>query len=141
MEQELNQIQNEILKALEQHPDKALCTEAFIVKTIRENATIDGKKKAGLSLLDVEKVVEVLESKGVFYSIHINSANDILVKKDSETKLTDADSKHRRLASEKSMSVLSNKDLSQTKKSKGKPKIKPNRTVSKKLNVNDYSLD
>lgn len=141
MEQELNQIQNEILKALEQHPDKALCTEAFIVKTIRENAKIDGKKKAGLSLLDVEKVVEVLGSKGAFYSVHINSANDILVKKDSETKLTDADSKHRRLASEKSMSVLSNKDLSQTKKSKGKPKSKPNRTVSKKLNVNDYSLE
>ena len=102
---------------------------------------IEGKNKAGLSLMDIEKVVEVLGNKGAFYSVHINSANDILVKKDSETKLTDADSKHRRLASEKSMSVLSNKDLSQTKKSKGKPKNKPNRTESKKLNVNDYSLD
>lgn len=139
MEQEMNQVQKEILKAMELHPDKALCTEAFIVKTIRENAKIDGKNKAGLSLLDVEKVVEVLESKGVFYSIHINSANDILVKKDSETKLTDADSKHRRLASEKSMSVLSSKDFSQTKKSKGKPKFK--RTESKKLNVNDFAID
>lgn len=139
MEQEMNQVQKEILKAMELHPDKALCTEAFIVKTIRENAKIDGKNKAGLSLLDVEKVVEVLESKGAFYSIHINSANDILVKKDSETKLTDADSKHRRLASEKSMSVLSSKDFSQTKKSKGKPKFK--RTESKKLNVNDFAID
>ncbi|MDO4507388.1 MAG: hypothetical protein Q4B64_10635 [Spirochaetales bacterium] len=139
MEQELNQIQNEILKALEQHPDKALCTEAFIAKTIRDNTKIEGKNKAGLSLMDIEKVVEVLGSKGAFYSVHINSANDILVKKDSETKLTDADSKHRRLASEKSMSVLSNKDLSQTKKSKGKPKFK--RTESKKLNVNDFAID
>lgn len=141
MEQELNQIQNEILKALEQHAEKSLCTEAFIAKTIRDNIKIEGKNKAGLSLMDIEKVVEVLGNKGAFYSVHINSANDILVKKDSETKLTDADSKHRRLASEKSMSVLSNKDLSQTKKSKGKPKNKPNRTESKKLNVNDYSLD
>lgn len=141
MEQELNQIQNEILKALEQHAEKSLCTEAFIAKTIRDNIKIEGKNKAGLSLMDIEKVVEVLGNKGAFYSVHINSANDILVKKDSETKLTDADSKHRRLASEKSMSVLSNKDLSQTKKSKGKPKNKPNRTESKKLNVNDYFLD
>lgn len=141
MEQELNQIQKEILKALEQHAEKSLCTEAFIAKTIRDNIKIEGKNKAGLSLMDIEKVVEVLGNKGAFYSVHINSANDILVKKDSETKLTDADSKHRRLASEKSMSVLSNKDLSQTKKSKGKPKNKPNRTESKKLNVNDYSLD
>ena len=141
MEQELNQIQKEILKALEQHAEKSLCTEAFIAKTVRDNIKIEGKNKAGLSLMDIEKVVEVLGNKGTFYSVHINSANDILVKKDSETKLTDADSKHRRLASEKSMSVLSNKDLSQTKKSKGKPKNKPNRTESKKLNVNDYSLD
>ena len=141
MEQELNQIQKEILKALEQHAEKSLCTEAFIAKTIRDNIKIEGKNKAGLSLMDIEKVVEVLGNKGAFYSVHINSANDILVKKDSETKLTDADSKHRRLASEKSMSVLSNKDLSQTKKSKGKPKNKPNRTESKKLNVNDYFLD
>lgn len=141
MEQELNQIQKEILKALEQHAEKSLCTEAFIAKTVRDNIKIEGKNKAGLSLMDIEKVVEVLGNKGAFYSVHINSANDILVKKDSETKLTDADSKHRRLASEKSMSVLSNKDLSQTKKSKGKPKNKPNRTESKKLNVNDYFLD
>lgn len=141
MEQELNQIQKEILKALEQHREKSLCTEAFIAKTIRDNIKIEGKNKAGLSLMDIEKVVEVLGNKGAFYSVHINSANDILVKKDSETKLADTDSKHRRLASEKSMSVLSNKDLSQTKKSKGKPKNKPNRTESKKLNVNDYSLD
>lgn len=141
MEQELNQIQKEILKAMKQHGEKSLCTEAFIAKTVRDNIKIEGKNKAGLSLMDIEKVVEVLGNKGAFYSVHINSANDILVKKDSETKLTDADSKHRRLASEKSMSVLSNKDLSQTKKSKGKPKNKPNRTESKKLNVNDYSLD
>lgn len=141
MEQELNKIQKEILKAMEQHAEKSLCTEAFIAKTIRDNIKIEGKNKAGLSLMDIEKVVEVLGNKGAFYSVHINSANDILVKKDSETKLADADSKHRRLASEKSMSVLSNKDLSQTKKSKGKPKNKPNRTESKKLNVNDYFLD
>lgn len=139
MEQELNQIQNEILKAMEQHSGKALCTEAIIAKKIRDNNCIDGKQKAGLALQDVEKVVAVLESKGVYYSIHLNSANDILFKKDTETKYLEQDAKHRRQASEKSMSVLSNGDLSSKKKSKDKPKQK--RTESKKLNINNYDFD
>lgn len=139
MEQELNQIQNEILKAMEQHSGKVLCTEAIIAKKIRDNNCIDGKQKAGLALQDVEKVVAVLESKGVYYSIHLNSANDILFKKDTETKYLEQDAKHRRQASEKSMSVLSNGDLSSKKKSKDKPKQK--RTESKKLNINNYDFD
>lgn len=139
MEQELNQIQNEILKAMEQHSGKVLSTEAIIAKKIRDNNCIDGKQKAGLALQDVEKVVAVLESKGVYYSIHLNSANDILFKKDTETKYLEQDAKHRRQASEKSMSVLSNGDLSSKKKSKDKPKQK--RTESKKLNINNYDFD
>lgn len=139
MEQELNQIQNEILKAIEQHSAKALCTEAIIAKKVRDNNSIDGKQKAGLAVADVEKVVAVLESKNLFYSVHLNSANDILLKKDTETKYLDQDAKHRRLASEKSMSVLSNGDLSSKKKNKDKPKQK--RTESKKLNINNYDFD
>ena len=37
MEQELNKIQKEILKAMEQHGEKSLCTEAFIAKTDRKS--------------------------------------------------------------------------------------------------------
>lgn len=136
MEQGLNQIQNEILKAIEHHSGKALCTEAIIAKRIRDNANIEGKQKAGLAIQDVEKAVAALETKGLFYSIHLNSANDILLKKEDEIKYLDPDAKRRRLAAEKSMSVLSNGDFSLKKSNKGK--TKHNRTESKKLNINDY---
>ncbi len=46
MEQGLNQIQNEILKAIEHQFWKALCTEAIIAKRIRDNANIEGKQKS-----------------------------------------------------------------------------------------------
>lgn len=143
MGQKLSQIQNEILKTLEQHNGKALCTEAIIAKKIRDNNDISGKQKAGLAIADIEKVVEVLEEKNVSYSIHLNSANDILLKKDEVTKYLDSDAKRRRLSAEKSMSVLSNGDLSSKNKGKEKTKGKPkhNRTESKKLNVNDYDFD
>ena len=78
MEQGLNQIQNGILKAIEHQSGKALCTEAIIAKRIRDNANIEGKQKAGLAIQDVEKAVAALETKGLFYSIHLNSVNDIL---------------------------------------------------------------
>lgn len=138
-ENELNQIEKEILKAMEQHREKALCTEAVIAKKIRDNNKIEGKQKAGLSMFDVEKVVEVLEEKNVFYSVHLNSANDILLKKDSEAKYLDQDARHRRLAREKSMSILSSGDLKPGKNKKAKPKN--NRTETKKLNINNYDFE
>lgn len=136
---DLTPIQAEILKALEQHSEKALCTEAIIAKKIRDNVKIDGKQKAGLSMFDVEKAVAVLEGRNVFYSVHLNSANDILIKKDSETKYLDQDARHRRLACEKSMSILSSGDLKSGKNKKAKPKS--HRTETKKLNINNYDFD
>lgn len=138
-EQNLNQIQAEIFKAIEQHSGKALLTEAIIAKKIRDNAKIDGKQKAGLSVADVEKVVVELKDSGLFYAVHLNSANDLLLKKAEETKLLELDAKHRRLACEKSMSILSNGDLGSKKNSKDKPRQK--RTESRKLNINDYDFD
>lgn len=101
MEQGLNQIQNEILKAIEHQSGKALCKEAIIAKRIRDNANIEGKQKAGLAIQDVEKAVAALETKGLFYSIHLNSANDILLKKEDEIKYLDPDAKRRRLGAKK----------------------------------------
>lgn len=138
-EQDLNQIQTEIFRAIEQHAGKALLTEAIIAKKIRDNAKIDGKQKAGLAVSDVEKVVVALSDKGMFYAVHLNSANDLLLKKAEETKQLELDAKHRRLAAEKSMSILSNGDLGSKKKTKDKPKQK--RTESKKLNINNYDFD
>lgn len=101
MEQGLNQIQNEILKAIEHQSGKALCTEAIIAKRIRDNANIEGKQKAGLAIQDVEKAVAALETKELFYSINLNSANDIPLKKEDEIKYLDPDAKRRRLGAKK----------------------------------------
>lgn len=138
---ELNLIQVEILKALEQHSEKALCTEAIIAKKIRDNLHLDGKNKAGLSMNDVEQALAALSVKDLFYSIHLNSANDLLLKKDSKTKYLDQDARRRRLACEKSMVILSNGDVAKNKNNKQKAKKKINRTETRKLNINNYDFD
>ena len=46
-----------------------------------------------------------LEEKQIFYSIHINSVNEILLKKESESRELDIEAKRRRQSSEKSMSI------------------------------------
>lgn len=77
-----NPIQNEILKAFEQLGERAMFTETVVAKKIRENAGISGKAKAILGMNDIEKVVEFLgENRSVHYSLHLNSVNDILIKK------------------------------------------------------------
>ena len=68
---------------------------------IRDNANIEGKQKAGLAIQDVEKAVAALETKGLFYSIHLNSANDIPLKKEDEIKYLDLDAKRRWLGAKK----------------------------------------
>lgn len=137
----LNPIQKEIQKAIEMHKEKALCTEAIIAKKIRDNLHLDGKNKAGLSMNDVEQALAALSVKDLFYSIHLNSANDLLLKKDSKTKYLDQDARRRRLACEKSMVILSNGDVAKNKNNKQKAKKKINRTETRKLNINNYDFD
>ena len=48
----LTPIQKEIVTALEQMKEKALITEANLVKKVRENAKISGKNKTGICLKD-----------------------------------------------------------------------------------------
>ena len=133
---ELSPIQKEIAAALEQLQEKALITEAQLAKKIRENAKIQGKNKAGISLKDLDVCLQYLsESKGLNYALHLNSANDILIKKEEAFKLLDGDAKKRRQSSEKSMSVLTNGDL-RSKASGGKGPQK--RSDRKKLNVCSY---
>ena len=154
---DLSPIQKEISTALEQMKEKALITEAVLAKKVRENAKIQGKNKAGICLKDLEICIEYLaENKDLPFALHLNSANDILIKKvgsDGEAdkmlrwsilsespsscaarayKLLDADAKKRRQSSEKSISVLTNGDLRQ-KASGGKSPRK--RSDRKKMNV------
>lgn len=132
---ELTPIQKEIVLALEQLKEKSLITEANLAKKIRENAKIQGKNKAGICLKDLELCLEHLsQNNQLNFALHLNSANDILIKKEENFKLLESDAKKRRQSSEKSISVLTNSDL-QNKKS-AKP-TSQKRTDRKKLHFND----
>ena len=133
---ELTPIQKEIVTALEQMKEKSLITEANLAKKVRENAKITGKNKAGICLKDLEVCIEYLgENNGLPYALHLNSAIDILIKKEESWKLLDGDAKKRRQSSEKSISVLTNGDLRQ-KASGGKGLQK--RTDRKKLDYRNF---
>ncbi len=133
-----NPIQAEIVKALEQLSEKATFTEAILAKKIRENNKIDGKKKAGVGLNDLMSAVDELEEKQIFYSIHINSVNEILLKKETEHKDFDIEQKRRRQNSEKSMSIITSGDLKSggNKTSNGKKNQKRNDRKSIRINAN-----
>ena len=134
-QQHLTPIQKEIVTALEQMKEKSLITEANLAKKVRENAKISGKNKAGICLKDLEVSIEYLgENRELPYALHLNSANDILIKKEETWKLLDGDAKKRRQSSEKSISVLTNGDLRQ-KASGGKGLQK--RNDRKKMSFRD----
>ena len=132
---ELTPIQKEIVLALEQLKEKSLITEAILAKKIRENSKIQGKNKAGLCLKDLEICLEHLsQNNQLNFALHLNSANDILIKKEENFKLLESDAKKRRQSSEKSISVLTNSDLQNKKSTK---QISQKRTDRKKLHFNN----
>ena len=132
---ELTPIQKEIVLALEQLKEKSLITEAILAKKIRENSKIQGKNKAGLCLKDLELCLEHLsQNNQLNFALHLNSANDILIKKEENFKLLESDAKKRRQSSEKSISVLTNSDLQNKKSTK---QISKKRTDRKKLHFNN----
>lgn len=132
---ELTPIQKEIVLALEQLKEKSLITEAILAKKIRENSKIQGKNKAGLCLKDLEICLEHLsQNNQLNFALHLNSANDILIKKEENFKLLESDAKKRRQSSEKSISVLTNSDLQNKKSTK---QLSRKRTDRKKLHFND----
>lgn len=135
---DLNKIQIEILNALETMGDKSTFSEFVLAKKIRENTKLDTKKKAGISLGDIETVALFLEEKqNLHYSIRLNSANDLLLEKSEETKPLNPDARKRRLSSEKSMVIFTSRDFEQKNNNKSKPK---QRSERKKINIyKDYS--
>lgn len=133
---DLTPIQKEIVTAFEQMKEKSLITEANLAKKVRENAKISGKNKAEICLKDLELCIEYLgENAQLPYALHLNSANDILIKKVDSWKLLDGDAKKRRQSSEKSMSVLTNGDLRQ-KASGGK--VAKKRNDRKKMSFRNF---
>ena len=94
--------------------EKSLNTEANLEKKVRENAKISDKNKTRICLKYLEVCIEYLdENSQLPYALHLNSANDILIKKEDSWKLLDGDAKKCRQSSEKSISVLTNGDLLQ----------------------------
>lgn len=135
----LTPIQKEIAAALEQMKEKSLITEAVLAKKVRENAKIQGKNKAGICLKDLEICVEYLaENNDLTFALHLNSANDILIKKEDAYKLLEADAKKRRQSSEKSISVLTNGDLRQKVSGGKSPKKRNDRKKVDYRDLEDY---
>lgn len=131
----MNNIQQEIAKAIVQLSEKSLITEAVIAKKIRENLKLEGKNKAGLGFRDIEEAVFYIEeNNNLHFSVHLNSANDILLKQAEQSCVLESDARKRRLASEKSMSVLTNGDVKNSSATGPKPYKK--RTDKKRLNIN-----
>ena len=140
----LNQIQEEIKKALVALGERSRFSEAILAKKIRENTRFDGKKKAGLSLLDIEKASdELFETDGVNYSFMMNSANDLLIERTLDSRRLEGEVRQRRLKSEKSMTLFTNGDFTGAKGEKGgKAKKNGKRADRRKMNVNgDFELD
>ena len=138
----MNLIQQEIANALVQLSEKSLITEALVAKKIRENIKLQGKQKAGLVFTDIEAaIIYIEENNNLHFALHLNSANDILIKQAEVAAGLESDARKRRLASEKSMSVLTNGDVKKAKEGKGSggkngPKPHAKRTDKKRLNVN-----
>ena len=89
----------------------------------------------------IEKKNDSILSRYFYYYLHLNSANDILIKKEESWKLLDGDAKKRRQSSERSISVLTNGDLRQ-KASGGK--VAKKRNDRKKLDnrdIEEYELN
>lgn len=121
----LTQIQEEIARALNElsgkEGSKARITEALLAKKIRELNKLESKKKAGIALADLEAAVSQLEEDGKsHYALTVNSANELLVEKRDESKPLTQEAHHRRMQSEKSMTLLKGIDLSAKQKQSGK---------------------
>lgn len=133
----LTPIQKEIYKAFNQLSEKASFTEFILAKKIRENLKFEGKRNAGLSLSDILIVCDCLNQEEKFYSLHINSVNEILIKKETQLCELSLESKQRRQKSEKSMTIFTSRDVSESGKSKKKNGNSGKRTERKKMSVYD----
>lgn len=142
---QLSAVQQEILKAIQQLSGKQMFTEAVLAKKIRENNKLSGKNKAVIALNDLETVLEFMSENQEYAenacSVHLNSAHDLLIKKDEEFKMLTGDARKRRQSSEKSMVILTNRDFSEnsTKKhnSDKSGNYRKGRQESRKMNIYD----
>ncbi len=137
---DLSTVQKQIVSALDSLGERARFSEAVVAKRIRELSKLDTKKKAGLALNDIEKAISYFEENGIaFYTLTMNSANDLLIEKSAQSSPLKDDFRSRRLKSEKSMTIFTDSDF---ENKAGIKKIKAKkRTERKSLNINgDYDF-
>ncbi len=148
----LTPLQNQIQAALKNIGERTRFSEAILAKKIREQCKIEGKKKAGIALLDLEKAASFLEeTENTHFSFMLNSANDLIVEKTETPRLLEGDSRQRRLKSEKSMSLITNSDLGASKNAARNTQPNhpnrisrhphPSRTERESLNINSNFED
>ena len=157
----LKPLQIRIQAVLKSIGERTRFSEAILAKKIREQCKIEGKKKAGIALLDLEKAASFLEeTENTHFSFMLNSANDLIVEKTETPRLLEGDARQRRLKSEKSMSLITNSDVGETG-GKKRPSVSkntarntqpnhpnrisrhphPSRTERKSLNINSNFED
>ena len=151
----LTPLQNQIQAVLKSIGERTRFSEAILAKKIREQCKIEGKKKAGIALLDLEKAASFLEeTENIHFSFMLNSANDLLVEKTETSRLLEGEARQRRLKSEKSMSLFTNSDLgADSGKKSARQDVRSNhtnrtsrnsrpaRTERKSLNINSNFED
>ena len=151
----LTPLQSQIQEALKNIGERTRFSEAILAKKIREQCKIEGKKKAGIALLDLEKAASFLEeTENIHFSFMLNSANDLLVEKTETSRLLEGEARQRRLKREKSMSLFTNSDLSADSGKKSARQdvrsnhtnrtsrnARPARTERKSLNINSNFED
>lgn len=126
---DLTLLQKEISAALRQLKNRNLITEAQLIKKIRENVKFFGKNKASLPLNDIEIAIKFLEeTEKLYFSIHCNSTNDLFFKPEESPKEFEQSHKQRRLKSQKSMNLLTAKDLQVEKSTAHQRSKKPSPT-------------
>ena len=136
-------IQNEIFKALESMGDKSKFTDAVLAKKLRENAKIDGKKKAVIALADLMPALEASAENGRIFAVTVTNANDLLLERAESPKDIPLENKQRRQRHEKSQAIFTNADVTAKggndgKSGKGAPGNKGNakkRTERKSMDV------
>lgn len=135
----LTEIQAVTADALEHLKNKSKFTEAILAKSIRIGGNIEGKNKAGISLANLEKALDYIESNNIaFFELHLNSENEFMFIKSDVSKRLEQDAIHRRNSAEKSMILLTNSDVREKKDSKKTKSLKSEkklRTKTEKINI------
>lgn len=133
-------IQNELIKALDAMGERNRFTDAQLAKKLREIANIGGKNKAVIALADLTAAIKSIAESGKIFSITVTSTNDLVIERTETFKEIALENKQRRQRHEKSCSIFTNSDLSQssdkTRNINLKKKKSTKRTVRENLDVN-----